>query len=54
MRMFIMIMAFAMNSCATAPPIQVHKCPELPQIGDQETMRDYVLRIISLYRECEK
>ncbi len=52
MRVFIMTMAFAMSSCATAPPAPEAKCPELPQITEQQTLKDYVLNLVHLYKEC--
>jgi hypothetical protein len=51
MRMFIMIMAFTMCSCATKPPQSA--CPDVPSIGDQETLKDYTLHVINMYKECQ-
>jgi hypothetical protein len=54
MRVFIMAMAFAMCSCATQQPQPVHNCPDLPKIGEQQTLKDYVLLVVGLYQECQK
>jgi hypothetical protein len=29
-------------------------CPPLPQISDNERMKDYTVRIIDLYKQCAK
>lgn len=50
-RIFILIMACAVSSCATP-----HKpdCAPLPLMQQSETLKDYTLRIITLYDECSK
>lgn len=49
MRMFIMVIAFSLSSCATRAT-----CPPLPQMGDQETLKDYTVKVIDMYNECAK
>ena len=51
MRLFVVIMACAVSSCATP-----HKpnCPPLPLMQQAQTLKDYTLQIITLYDECAK
>jgi hypothetical protein len=53
-RLFIVIFAFALSSCATHSKAPIPNCPDVPEIGDQETLHDYTLHIIGLYKECQR
>lgn len=49
-RMFVIVMAFALGSCAHSQP---PSCPDVPSVGDQETLKDYTLHVINMYKECQ-
>jgi hypothetical protein len=52
--MYVIVVAFALSSCATNVPKPVDACPALPQMGSDETLIHYTQHIIDLYDECSK
>jgi len=50
MRLVIAIFTLLLASCAT----RSSGCPDVPSMGDQETLKDYTVHIISMYKECQK
>lgn len=52
MRMFVIVVAFAMSSCAANVPKPVDACPALPQMSSDETLIHYTQHIIDMYDAC--
>lgn len=53
MRIFIMVVAFSLSSCAVDKPMY-STCAPIPQMGASEQLKDYTLRIIDLYGQCAR
>lgn len=52
MRMFLITIAFALSSCAHPSTRDPMCADQPPQIGKDEALKDYTLRLISLYKRC--
>jgi hypothetical protein len=45
----VILLCLSMCACATKPA----GCPNLPNINDEETLKDYTVHVIQMYKECQ-
>ncbi len=46
----LLVLALLLVSCASSNP---NLCPDVPQMSDRETIKDYTVRLINQYKTCK-
>lgn len=49
MRILSVVLLLALSACASRPP-----CAPLPEMGKNEALKDYTVKVINLYNLCAK